>query len=217
MFKNILLLIVAVTFGALIVILGFLWISPRNTQILKIILPQSLFSLEKAPVDTLSGEVASISGKIAWQSRIAPVAILINSPTKLQQGEEVDSYNDGNAFIDFPKVGTIVISPNTQINFIQTLPQNFVVWQKQGSANYEKNGENPVSVIALDLLVNIGSGTSCLVVLDKDTANVIVTVKSGSITAAFNDSDNNTNVVSVKAGHEYFFDDGSKTGRIKVL
>jgi hypothetical protein len=217
MFKNAFLLIVSVTLGIAIIILGFLWVSPRNTQVLKMILPQSLFSLEKAPTDSLSGEIASISGKIAWQSRIAPVAILINASTKLQQGEEVDSYNDGNAAIDFPEVAVITISPNTQVNLIQTLPQNFVVWQKQGLANYEKSGENPVSVIALDLLINVESGASCSILLDKENARVTVTVKTGSVTAAFNDSDNNTNVVLVKSVHEYIFDDNSKTGRIKTL
>jgi hypothetical protein len=216
MFKNILLLIISVTAGALLIILGFLWVSPRNTQILKIILPQSLFSLEKAPTDSLTGEIASLSGKVAWQSRIAPVAILINSPLKLQQGEEVDTYSDGNATINFPEIATISASFDTQINYIQTLPGSFVVWQKQGSADYTKTGGIPVSIIALDLLINVGSGESSILV-DKDTSKVTVSVKSGLVTAAFNDSSNNTNVVSVKSGKIYVFDDNRKTGVIKKL
>jgi hypothetical protein len=216
MFKNLFLLIFSVTVGVLIIIVGFLWASPRNTQVLKIILPKSLFSLEKAPTDSLSGEVASISGKIAWQSRIAPVAILVSGPIKLQQGEEVDSYNDGGAVVSFSSVGVITISANTQVSFIQTLPQSFVVEQKQGIANYIKTGESPLSIVGLDLLVDIDSGES-IVLVDKDNSEVIVSVKTGAATAAFNDSDNNTNVVSIKSGQKYVFEDDTRIGKIKKL
>jgi len=216
MLKNLLLLIISIIAGIIIIVAGFLWVSPRSTQVLKIILPKSFFSLEKAPTDSLSGEVASISGKVAWQSRIAPVAILINLPTRLSQGEEVDTYNDGNALIGFAKVGTITEASNTQISFIQTLPQNFVVLQKQGVADYLKSGANPLSIVALDLLINIDSG-ECSIFVDKDNALVTVSVKTGSASAAFNDSDNNTNVVSLTAGQKYVFDDNAITGKIKAL
>ena len=216
MFKNILLLIISVTAGTLLIILGFLWVSPRSTQVLKIILPQSLFSLEKAPADSLIGEIASISGKVAWQSRIAPVSILINAPLKLQQGEEVDTYSDGNATINFPKIATMSASFNTQLSFIQTLPENFVVWQKQGLADYNKNGEVQISVVALDLLINLDLG-QCSILVDKDTAKVTVSVKTGLATVAFNDSDNNTNVVLLKTGDQYIFDDNTKTGVVRSL
>jgi hypothetical protein len=216
MFKKIILFCFSIAAGALIIISGFLWVSPRNTQVLEIILPKSLFSLENAPANSLAGEIASISGKVAWQSRVAPVAILIDSPTKLQQGEEVDSYNNGNAMVSFSKVGTIAIFSNTQINFIQTLFQDFVISQKQGSADYSKTGENPLSVVALDLLVNINSGESSIFV-NKDTSTVTVNVKIGYATAAFNDRDDNTQVIPLKAGQQYIFDDNTKTGLIKTL
>jgi len=214
MIKNILLLIFSATIGALIIIFGFLWISPRDTQILKIILPKTLFSLENAPTESLVGEIASFSGKVAWQSRVAPVAILINDPVKLHQGEEVDTYNDGNVNINFSNVVNIDADFNTQVNFIQTLPQDFVVEQKQGLVSYSKTGENPVSIITLDLLVDINSGENAILV-DKDKAIVTVTVKTGLVTAAFNDNNNNVNVVSIKSGESYIFDDNAKTGVFK--
>jgi hypothetical protein len=214
MLKNIFLLIVSVILGSLIIIGGFLWISPRNTQVIKIILPKSLFSLETAPTNSLVGQVASLSGKVAWQSRVAPIAILINSPIKLQQGEEIDTYDNGSANINFTAFGTIFLSPNTQVNFIQTLPENFVVNQKQGTAIYTKTGENPSSVIALDLLININSGESKILV-DKDTAKITITVETGSLTVAFNDTDNNTNVITLNSGDEYIFNDNTRLGVIK--
>ena len=216
MIKNIFLLIISIVLGILIIVLGFLWISPRNSQVLKIILPQSLFSLENAPTDSLVGEVASMSGKVAWQSRIAPVAILINSPIKLQQGEEVDTYEDGNATLNFPQFAVITASSNTQIGFIQTLPEDFVVEQKQGLADYNKTGKNPVSIVALDLLINIDSGESTILV-DNGNQNVTVTVNTGSVTVAFDNNENNTNVLSVKSGNEYIFNDNTKMGIVKKL
>jgi hypothetical protein len=216
MIKNILLLITSIIIGILIIVLGFLWISPRDTEVIKIILPKSLFSLENAPTDSLTGKIASFSGKVAWQSRIAPVAILINSPIKLQQGEEVDTYNDGSAIINFPQFGTITESSDTQINFIQTLKENFVLEQKQGTIIFDKSGENQTSIIALDLLININSGQSSITV-DKDNSKITVAVKTGLATVAFDDNANNTNVVSIKNGDTYIFDDNSRTGTIKKL
>jgi hypothetical protein len=216
MIKNILLIIISLIAGALLVILGFLWISPRNTQVLKVIIPKTLFSLENAPTDSLVGEIASFSGKVAWQSRIAPVAILINSPVKLHQGEEVDTYDDGNVNVNFPNGVIITAASNTQVNFIQTLPQAFVVEQKQGSVSYSKTGEKPVSIIALDLLVDVNSGENTVLV-DKDKGEVTVTVKTGLVTVAFNDNDNNVNVVSLKVGDQYVFNDNTKIGVIKSL
>jgi hypothetical protein len=216
MIKNILLLITSIIIGILIIVLGFLWISPRDTEVIKIILPKSLFSLENAPTDSLTGKIASFSGKVAWQSRIAPIAILINSPIKLQQGEEVDTYNDGSAIINFPQFGTITESSDTQINFIQTLKENFVLEQKQGTIIFDKSGENQTSIIALDLLININSGQSSITV-DKDNSKITVAVKTGLATVAFDDNANNTNVVSIKNGDTYIFDDNSRTGTIKKL
>jgi hypothetical protein len=216
MLKNILLLIISIAVGALIIILGFLWLSPRDTQIIKIIIPKSLFSLENAPTDTLVGEIASLSGKVAWQSRVAPVAILINSPLKLQQGEEVDTYDNGNVTINFAQFGTITESFNTQVNLIQTLPENFVIEQKQGTITFDKIGDNQTSIIALDLLININSGQSSIFV-DKENSKITVSIKTGLATVAFNDNANNTNVISIKNGDKYIFDDNTKTGVIKKL
>lgn len=214
MIKNIFLLIVSITAGVIIIIGGFLWISPRNTQVLKIIIPKSLFSLETAPTDSLIGEIASLSGKVAWQSRIAPVSILINSPIKLQQGEEIDTYENGSANIYFSAFGTIALSSNTQVNFIQTLQENFVVNQKQGTAIYNKLGENPTSIIAMDLLININFGKDKILV-DTDTSKVTINVQTGSVTVAFNDNDNNANVVLLNSGDKYIFNDKTRTGVIE--
>ena len=82
--------------------------------------------------------------------------------------------------MDFPQAVTITASSNTQINFIQTLPANFVVEQKKGLSMYDKSGDIPVSVRALDLLINIEKGT-CTISVDKDTSDIIVTANPGCL------------------------------------
>ena len=216
MVKKIILFTFSIAISTILVIFGYLWESPRDSQLLKPFFPKTLFSIENAPDQSLIGEVASVSGNIAWQSRTANYATLISSPVKLQQGEEIDAQNNGNAVISFPGVGEITVFPNTQINFIQTLPANVVVEQKQGLSIYDKNGNIPISIRALDLLINPTEGT-CTVSVDKDSTEIIVTVDSGSATLAFNNINNVTNILTVKKGYEYVFNNNTKVGRLKSL
>ena len=213
---KIFLFIFSILIGSVVVITGYFWDAPRDSQILKPFFPKTLFSIENAPSKSLSGNVASVSGNVAWQSRIASFATLINSPVKLQQGEKINTQSNGKAVINFPQVATITVSANTQLNFIQTLPANFVVDQAQGLSIYDKNGDIPLSVRALDLLVNVKTGT-CSVFVDKDTSNIAVAVSTGSAMIAFNDTNNNTNILTINKGEEYLFNNNTKLGKIKSL
>lgn len=185
-------------------------------EAVKPILAKTVFSLEKAPVNSITGKIASLSGSVAWQSRVSPKAILINSPQKLQQGEELETRYNGQAAINFPKAATITASADTQLNFVQTLPANFVVQQKTGSAVFEKKGDIPVSIIALNLLINIDSGKSEIYV-DPENSQIIISVEEGSATAAFNDTQNTTNILTIDEGSEYVFDNDAKLGEINDL
>jgi hypothetical protein len=213
---KIFLFIFSILIGSVVVITGYFWDAPRDSQILKPFFPKTLFSIENAPSKSLSGSVASVSGNVAWQSRIASFATLINSPVKLQQGEKINTQSNGKAVINFSQVATITVSANTQLNFIQTLPANFVVDQAQGLSIYDKNGDIPLSVRALDLLINVKTGT-CSVLVDKDTSNIVVSVSTGSAMIAFNDTNNNTNILTVNKGEEYLFNNNTKLGKIKSL
>ena len=213
---KIFLFIISIATGGVIVVAGYLWGAPRDSQFLKPFFPKTLFSIENAPSQSLTGEVTSISGNVSWQSRTANYATLITFPVKLLQGEEIDTQNNGEAIITFSKVGKITVSPNTQVNFIQTLPANFVIEQKQGLSTYDKAGDVPVSVRALDLLINLEKGT-CTVSVDKDTSDVTVTVNAGSATAAYNDTNSNTNILTISEGEKYLFNNNTKLGKIKSL
>jgi len=216
MIKNIFLFIFSLFLASLLIIFGYLWLAPRNTKFLQPFFPKTLFSLENAPSNTLFGKTASASGEVFWQSRVATYATRINSPIKIQQGEEIDTYNNGKIFINFSSVGTISVFSDTQINFIQTLPANFVIEQKKGSVNYEKTGNVPMSVRGLDLLININSGKNTVFV-DAKTAKIIVIVQTGSVTLTFNDTGNKTNILTVESGREYIFNNDTKIGTVNAL
>lgn len=216
MFKKIFIFLISFLLTFITVILAYLWDAPRNSDIIKPFFPKTLFSIENSPKDSLTGEVSSISGNVAWQSRSSNYATLINSNIKLQQGEEVITHDNGKSVISFSKVGTFTLFPNTQLSFIQTLPVNFVIEQDQGLATYDKTSDTKLSVRSLDLLININSGTSTISV-DKDSADIQVSVNSGSVSAAFNDTNNQTNIIIVEEGKKFIFNNNTKTGRIRNL
>lgn len=210
------LFIFSILVGGIIIVVGYLWGAPRDSQILKPFFPRTLFSIENAPSQSLFGKVVSVSGNVSWQSRTASFATLIKSWVKLQQGEEINVQNNGKATIDFPQVVKVTVLANTQLNFIQTLPANFVVKQAQGQSIYDKNGAIPLSVRALDLLVNVEAGV-CSISVDKDTKDIIVAVNSGSAMIAFSDTDNNTNILTINKGKQYLFNNDTKLGKIRPL
>ncbi len=198
------------------IILGYFWIAPQNSQVLKPFFPKTLFSIKNPPDESLKGEVASLSGSVSWQGRTSDFATLINSPRQIEQGEEINTNNNGSAFVVFPKIGSFSLSSNTQISIIQTLPADFVANEIQGTASFQKNGNIPLSVVALDLLINVESGETNITV-DKEGSRVDITVSSGSAALAFNDTNFNTNIVRIKKGYEYIFDDNTKTGKLTPI
>lgn len=192
-----------------------LWFGPNKTELISPFLSETMFSRENAPANSIIGNVASVSGSVAWQSRTSTSTVPINSRKTLQQGEEIQTHK-GQAIIKFTKAGIITIFPDTQINFAQTLPANFVAEQKKGSATYEKNGDIPMSIIAMDLLVNLNSGRSTISV-DEENSQIVLKVDKGSATVAFNDTENLTNILTISSGNEYVFDNDAKVGEINSL
>ena len=101
MLKKIFLFTISIIIGLTITVLGYLWDAPRNSQLLKPFFPKTFFSVANAPSQSLSGDITSMSGNVAWQSRTADYATLINSPVKIRQGEAISTYENGKAVIRF--------------------------------------------------------------------------------------------------------------------
>lgn len=168
------------------------------------------FSLQKAPLQSLSGYISTLSGTVLWESRIATEPAVITMPRQIQQGEEIDTKEDGSTTILFNTVGSILIQPNTQLQFIQTLPTSLVVSQNSGTVTYNLTSTSqPFSVKSLSLITQISNGVSSIKV-DQSNSRVTITVLSGFVTAAFNDIHNMSNVVPVPFGNIFIYNAASQ-------
>ena len=172
------------------------------------------FSLEKAPRESLQGNIATMSGTVAWLSRTAAKPEQLKKPRLIQQGEELSTGANGNAVI-FIKNDTLVqVSPNTHISIIQLLPQNFVFDQDKGMVRYQNTWQVPVSVKSYDVITMITKGIVTIAV-DQKKKTVSVVVEKGTVREGFEDSQNNSTVVTVEAGQTFLFDETTKIGTLQ--
>ncbi|MDO8583236.1 MAG: hypothetical protein Q7R51_01790, partial [bacterium] len=141
------------------------------------------------------------------------IAATITVPRIIQQGEAIETKDDGKITVRFPDAYTIDIFPKSKLDFIQTLPSNFVISQEQGISEYTKTGATPLSIRSFHLLIQLNSGYIAITT-DKDEKTVSVNVSSGSATLAYNDLQYISNVITIKAGKTFTFDDNTRTARI---
>lgn len=207
--KKILLAVVTAVIVFILTTSTYLLISKHSFQFLSP-LSTSHFSLYNPPGDSLTGNIATLSGKILWQSRIATEGAQITSVRKLQQGEEISTGDDGKITIEFPGVGIANLEKDTDIAIIQTLPADLILQEKNGTAIFSKTNSNiPLSVRALDLLVNAQLGKFSINV-DKDKSLVEVSVEEGSINLAYTDNQNVTQIISLSNGKGVIFNNKTK-------
>lgn len=211
--NKLLLFLVSVGMG-IIIIAGVYLFVPKVEQ--KKLLSPAVFSvesIERPPEQSLKGKIISLSGEVGWQSRVATESAKIISPQPIQQGEMLQTGDDGNILVQFDEVGKLAIFPKTKIDFVQTLPLNFVTVQNTGSVKYQKMGLVPISVRALHLLIDQSEG-EMEVNINKDEGLVIVDVIKGKVTAAYNDLDYLSHVSEVKQSESLLFNDQKRVIKI---
>lgn len=170
------------------------------------------FSLDTPPAASLKGKILSMSGSLEWQSRSATEPAKLTKIAPVLQGEEFWTKENGSFHVFFPNAVDIALKPKTHVNFIQTLPTNFVISQDRGEVTYKKLGTVPMGIRILRLLVNQTSGTVDIAI-DDEQSIILLNVLKGSITVAFNDSDNLSNVVTIDKGSTYRFNNEERTGK----
>ncbi len=182
---------------------------PRSLQTIIQTVKESGFAIEKPPSQSLKGIILAMTGEIGWQSRVATEAATIINPAPLQQGEVIRTGETGELTLEFKNVAGIDVLPETQLEFSQTLPVNFVVWQASGSAEFKKLGNVPVSVRAEHLLIKQNDGNMSIGV---DSANLLVNINiiSGSISVAYNDLNNVSHIVNAASGKRITFNDAKR-------
>ena len=97
------------------------------------------FSLSEAPADSLRATITRLSGEVTWESRTASSASPLTAPRILQQGEILTTGQSGTASLTLADTCSITLSPDTELNLIQTLPANIVLEIPLGKITSEKN------------------------------------------------------------------------------
>ena len=176
---------------------------------LKSPLAQFPFSLDVAPSQSLKGTAFPLKDEVFWQSRIATVPAKISKPKQIQQGEEIVTKDQGQASVTFKDMLDLFILPKTEVDFVQTLPENIVINQNSGSVQYSKLGESPVSIRSLSLLVTILKGEVTISV-DENQTFVTAEINKGSISVGYNDSRQITQTFNVSEGKRLIFNNYTK-------
>ena len=211
--KNLLLFVGAVIVGIMIMF-GVQSLKVKNNPKLDAQFTKaSSFSSDKVPTDSLAGNIVTLSGEVAWQSREATTPAKISSVRPIQQGEVLKTAT-GSATVNFENSAKLIISPNSEIEFAQTLPANFVFVQNMGTIEYNRLGKIPLSVRVMHLLIEQDLG-DIMVSLDKDKRTVTVDVNNGKITAVFNDLEYNSKLFHVSEGQKLIFDDKTREAEVE--
>lgn len=172
--------------------------------------PAPTFSIEPPPSESLKGSIISQDGTIFFESRIATEPSELKTNIQIEQGERLITKDKSGISVNFDRFGSIILSENADLSFIQTLPIDFVVEQKKGKIEYTINYKTPLSIRIRNALITKTSGTIEIIVTDEDPVILISTV-SGTAKIGFNDLDNVSQVFTLREGQIYEYNSDERT------
>ncbi|MCL4374775.1 hypothetical protein M1523_02845 [Patescibacteria group bacterium] len=175
---------------------------------------QTSFSVAQPPLDAVKAKLTSLSGEVAWQSRVATQPARLRSGRVIQQGETLMTGKVGQATVVFPTQGKLALADNAKVEFVQTLPARFVFDQSAGGIDYRNEDKAPWSVKTMRLVTVIGTGETRLAI-DPDTGIIAVTVIKGEVRVGYNDRDLNSQVISLQPGERFVFDNDRREGAVE--
>ncbi len=215
--KQILIYIIFLLFGAIAGKIISEELIPTTTALPTPYLPVAVpaeFSLDKAPSQSLKVKVATISGTVKWQSRIASqAASMTTTSIPIQQGEIISTEDDGTASLTIPSQFLITLEPLSRLTFIQLLPLDLVVSQEQGIITYKKIGNYPFSIRIKRLLVK--NEGEIKAEIDEKRSLIVIEVLDGTITASYNDTNFVSQIVTVQKGQQFIFDNSRRKATVK--
>jgi len=219
--KYVLIFIAVFCVGVIASYFVFQYLDNRPSEIVTSITPAptatpesavSDFSLENAPSKSLRGEITSMKGELKWQSRLATESAELLEPITVQQGEKVVTGEKSSMSIDFGACNLDLFS-GTELEIIQTLPENILFHQISGDVDYVKTGDYPISVRVDYLLIEANGDFS--VSVNPDWPIVYVTMKSGSAVAAYNDLNFLSHEINITKGKTFTFNYDTRRGALR--
>lgn len=168
------------------------------------------FSIESPPSQALKGEIASSSGSLLWESRIATSPSKLDTKIDLQQGERLQTQASSSATINFAGKVIVEMGENSDIALVQTLPVDFVATHHNGSITYKAQAEVPISIIIRNALLTISKG-SVLVEMESGVSTIAISPVGGDGDIGFNDTDIVSQVYTLVDGEIYEYDSDERT------
>ncbi len=177
------------------------------------ILPNELVNLpDEPPALALKGETQAVVPTVSKLVRNRNEWEEVKDKTIVLMGESLKTDKTGKSRVIFNDHLTVEIEPNSEIKFINLLPDSFLISQLQGKVNYQVN--KPTSFrIGLALLLILSGQLKIESSLDNQlfTVNLL----SGSGQFALIDKDNQTQVYLLKAGQRLFYQKQNQSVNIK--
>ncbi|OGK12534.1 hypothetical protein A2859_01530 [Candidatus Roizmanbacteria bacterium RIFCSPHIGHO2_01_FULL_37_16b] len=210
--KDLVLFIISLVLGIGIVF-GYSILKTQNNlqkQVISKKSPASTFSIDTPPSESLKGSIASRSGTLLWESRIASSPGKLEDTIQIQQGERLLTEDKSSATVNFAQVGSFELADNSDLSLFQTLPVDLVVEQKKGKIKYTVNGKTPLSIKIRNALITKKSGIIEISLADDDPTVLISTIR-GSAQIGFNDLDYVSQVFNLREGQIYEYDSDERT------
>lgn len=200
--------------GIGLVVGNYIWKHEKSAVTSKIFPTEKQFSIDPPPSQARVGEIVSMSGEILWQSRVATESARIQKVQKLQQAELLATGKDGSASATFASAVDFQMGEAAEVEFLQTLPLNFVFRQNKGNILYEKTGDTPLSVKSLHLLTAVTKG-KISINTDSEKHFIYLEIIEGAAKIAYNDIDYNTKTLELSKGDKLTYDDDKREIDIK--
>lgn len=173
------------------------------------------YSIKDPPKNALIGTITTLEGDAQWESRTATEPAELKQNHRIVQGEKIVTYKDGGSSILFGQDTTISIKQNSTVSFVQTLPQSIVVAQEKGTVTYSQELDTtPVSVRVRNLLIRLQKGSMSISLKDEDPI-ILVQIRKGIATAAYNDDSFNSQVIAIEKGETFVYDSDARDGAIE--
>lgn len=217
--KKLIIFIICVVFGILGILNYFIWQPIEETSVAQTIsvTPEKKLDpkvlLDNPPKESIKGALTALDGEVKWQSRAATESATITELRPIQQGEFIETGEDGATEVSFTDSITAQLSPKSSIDFPQTLPKKFVFVQRSGEVLYTNSENDRISVRSRALISLLTNG-SMRISIDEEEPTITVENIEGDIEIAYNDADLISQVVTLDPGDIFVFDTEERTGEV---
>ena len=171
--------------------------------------PQSPLFQPNPPANALNGQITTLDGAAFRLARFAGDTAPAKIDDTIFQGESLITANKSAAEVTFPSID---FSPISQVNFISTTADSFLLNQTGGTVDYTLSGTKPVSIKVLHLLIELKTGIARVKI---NSFAITIDILSGSATLGYNSLDNVTQIHQLSESQRTVYNDTTRSVKIR--